>query len=143
MIPSGSNTKLIRPIPSGRRFFTPQRAGRAMVLVKRIVADLVRSHHRVEELHESLEAAQSAGLEALAAQSREELLHAAESIRRCLAELADVGAEVEDPRMGVVDFPARAGRREVRLCWQWGESRVAHWHEADETVAQRKPIASL
>jgi hypothetical protein len=71
------------------------------------------------------------------------LLHEAQSIRRCLAELEDVGAEAEDPRIGVVDYPARAGRREIRLCWQWGEPRVAHWHEMDETIAQRKPIASL
>ena len=36
MIPIGSNRKLIRPIPSRRRFFAPERAGRTLVVVKRI-----------------------------------------------------------------------------------------------------------
>jgi hypothetical protein len=140
MIPIGANRKLIRPIPSCRRFFTPERAGRSLVLVKRIVGDLVRAHRRAGELQESLEAAQSAGLEALAAAVREDLLRSAETVRLCLDELEDVGAEMQDFHQGLVDFPARDGRREIRLCWQWGESCVTHCHEADETCAQRKPI---
>jgi hypothetical protein len=143
MIPISSNRKLIRTIPSRRRLFTPERAGRTLVLVKRIVADLVRSNRRAGELQESLEVAQSAGLESLAATVREDLLQAGETIRLCLDELEDVGAEMQDFRLGLVDFPARQGRREVRLCWQWGEPAVAYWHESYETCSQRRPIATL
>ncbi len=142
MIQTCGATHLIRPAPA-RRLFTPQRAARALVLVRRIVADLARAHRRAEELHESLDAAETAGRGTQAADARDELLRAMDTVRRCREELDELGAEIEDAAAGIVDFPSRAGGREIRLCWQWGEHGVAWWHEADETCAQRRAIADL
>jgi hypothetical protein len=137
----GIRTIPVCTTPASRPCYTPGRAGRALVLVKRIVEDLVRAHHRAGALHQAMEQAESAGLRHQAALAREELLQAAARAARCREELEELGLDVEDERLGVVDFPARAGRREVRLCWQWGEAALAWWHEADETCAERRPIA--
>jgi hypothetical protein len=134
----GIRTVPIRRAPTRRPSYTPLRAARALVLVKRIVEDLVRAHHRAAALHEAVEQAESACMAHRAALAREELLAASEIAARCREELDELGIEVEDERLGVVDFPARAAGREVRLCWQWGEAAVAWWHEVGETHAQRK-----
>jgi hypothetical protein len=138
-----TNAKIIRPIPSRRRCFSPQRAGRTLVLLRRIVVDLARSQCLANDLEESVESARTAGMEALAEAAAEEMRRAGRRVRQCLDELEEVGVEMQDWRMGMVDFPARDGRREIRLCWRWGEPCVAHWHEADETCAERKSIAVL
>ena len=137
---SGTQTRLVRPRGGRTRWFSLARANRSLVLVKRIVADLVRWHRRLHECQETLEAAQAAGLGPLADDAREQLLLAGEGVRRCAGELRDVGAEVEDVRPGVIDFPARAGRREIRLCWRCGEPGVRYWHELGETFAERKSM---
>ena len=139
----GTRRRVVHAAVGSRRLFTPERAGRAIVLVKRIVEDLARSHHRAQGLQESLEAAQAAGNRPQAAGAAEELMRVAASFRQCLRELEDVGAEAKDWRLGMVDFPARDNGREIRLCWQLGERGVAWWHEADETCAQRKPLGAL
>jgi hypothetical protein len=139
----GIRTIPVRPIPSRRPCYTPARATRALVLVRRIVGDMVRSHHLAADLHESADEAASACLEHRAALAGEELLHAASRAAACREELGELGLEVEDERLGVIDFPARAGRREIRLCWQWGEPAVTSWHEADETHAERKQIGEM
>lgn len=139
----GIKTIPIRRAPARRPCYTPERAGRALVLVNRIVEDLVHSHHRAGALHEAVEQAESAGLRHQAALAREELLAATRRAAQCREELEDLGVEVEDERMGVVDFPARAGGREVRLCWQWGEIALAWWHEMGQTHAERRSVADL
>jgi hypothetical protein len=139
----GVNASISRAISGRRRWFTPQRAGRSLVLVKRIVADLVRNHRLAHDLEESIESAQAAGMEALSAAAGEELLRAAKGLRQCLEELEEAGVEMQDLRLGMVDFPAREGRREIRLCWRWGEPAVTHWHEMDESCGQRRVIENL
>ena len=139
----GTSRRVIHTSVGSRRLFTPERAGRAIVLVKRIVEDLARSHHRAQGLQESLEAAQAAGKRLLAARAAEDLLRVAATFRQCLRELDEVGAEVKDWRLGFVDFPARDRGREIRLCWRWGERGVAWWHGPDERCSQRRPLATL
>ena len=138
-----TSTRALHAAVGSRRLFTPQRAARAIVLVKRIVEDLARSHHRAQGLQESLEAAQAAGNRPLAAGAAEELMRVAATFRQCLRELEEVGAEAKDWRLGMVDFPARDGPREIRLCWRLGEQGVAWWHGADESCAQRRPLGTL
>lgn len=48
------------------------------------------------------------------------------------------GALVKDVNQGLLDFPTRRDGREVYLCWQYGEGRVAYWHEVDAGFAGRQ-----
>lgn len=50
------------------------------------------------------------------------------------------GALVKDINTGLVDFPALHEGREVYLCWQYGESEIAFWHEVEAGFAGRQPI---
>lgn len=126
-----------------RRFFSLQEADRALVLVRRVVADIVSRYGRLVDLQETIEAAQRGGAYDQVQAAQAELITVAEKIQACAEELDDVGVELRDWSVGVVDFPCRTGGREVCLCWRYGEDRVSHWHEADAGTDARKPIATL
>ena len=138
---SGSSPK--PPPTSRRRHFTAARANLALVLVKRIIADVVTEYKHMLELQESLEAARGNHAYEQAAWTRQELVRAAGKLCDCLRELEEVGVELKDWSLGVVDFPCIAGSREVYLCWQFGQERIEFWHEVDEDPAVRRHIEDL
>ncbi len=41
---------------------------------------------------------------------------------------------------GLIDFPTRYQDRTVYLCWKWGESEIANWHEVDGGYAGRRAL---
>jgi hypothetical protein len=57
-----------------------------------------------------------------------------------LARVTEVGGEIKDVEMGLVDFPGLRSGEEILLCWKLGEKRVAYWHSVDGGFASRRPI---
>lgn len=57
--------------------------------------------------------------------------------------IQETGAILKDINMGLLDFPALRGEREVYLCWQYGEGDIAYWHEVEAGYAGRQPIESF
>lgn len=125
------------------RYFTLRRAGRALVLIKRIVADILDDAPRMRELQELLEAAERAGRDEQARFVRADLAGVAERYQRCLGELDDLGVELVDVDLGVVEFPCIADGVEVRLCWRFGRGELVGWHEVGQCYAACRPIGSL
>jgi hypothetical protein len=126
-----------------RHFFTPDEANSSLVLVRRIVADVVKHYDRLLEVHETVEALEAAGRFGQIEDARDELVLTADRIRICLEEIEDVGVELCDWELGIVDFPAMIDGREVRLCWRSDESHVTHWHELDSCHLGRYEIDTL
>ena len=125
-----------------RHFFTPEEANNSLVLVRRIVADVVGHYDRLVEVHETVEALETAGRLGQVEDARDELVFTVDRIRICLEEIEDVGVELCDWELGIVDFPALVEGREVRLCWRADEPRVTHWHELDSCHLGRYEIAT-
>jgi hypothetical protein len=66
---------------------------------------------------------------------------AAQAVKDAVSEINATGVQVKDLDIGLLDFPCRVdGGETVLLCWRLGESKIAHWHGADEGYAGRKPI---
>ena len=53
--------------------------------------------------------------------------------------LDDLGVQLRDPEMGLVDFPGERDGEPVWLCWRLADPEVAHWHRTDEGYASRRP----
>jgi len=126
-----------------RHFFTLEEANHSLVLVRRIVADIIGHYDRLVEVHETVEALEAAGRLGQVEDARDELVFTADKIRICLEELEEVGVELCDWGLGIVDFPALSDGREVRLCWRSDEPQVSHWHELDSCHLGRYEIATL
>jgi len=65
----------------------------------------------------------------------------AEEIDGVVQAIEATGAQLKDPRLGLVDFPAILNDEMVLLCWQFGEPAVAHWHRPDDGFRGRRPLA--
>jgi hypothetical protein len=63
-----------------------------------------------------------------------------EALTEELAEIEALGVTVKDLDIGLCDFLGEREGREVWLCWQYGEKRVAFWHDLDTGFAGRRPI---
>src|SRR4051812_25377574 len=91
--------------------FTVEEANRTLPLVRRIVEDIVDQHRRWRETIVELDlVSQTAGPEALRG---EELVRQARDLSRELdayqRELRDLGIQLKDPRLGLIDFPSEIG----------------------------------
>jgi hypothetical protein len=60
-----------------------------------------------------------------------------------VAWLDERGIVLRDIPTGLLDFPAVVSGRQAWLCWRLGEERIDFWHDADEGLAGRRPLAAL
>ncbi len=55
-------------------------------------------------------------------------------------QITELGCELKDLNLGLVDFPSYRDGVLVYLCWKRGEPRIEYWHEIDTGFAGRKPL---
>ncbi len=63
-----------------------------------------------------------------------------ETIQHGVKALRELGIEVKDINLGLVDFLAQRDGRDVYLCWRYNEERIEHWHDLDSGYAGRQPL---
>jgi hypothetical protein len=126
------------------RLFTVDEANRTLPLVRRIVEDVVRHHRQCREKILELDLVASTTRVDEPRDRAEQLEREAQSLAREIdgyqKELEELGIELKDRRMGLVDFPSEIGGRKVLLCWRLGEQEVQFWHEEDAGYAGRQPL---
>ncbi len=57
-----------------------------------------------------------------------------------LHQIQDMGIEVKDLMVGLIDFVALKDGREVYLCWKYGEGPIQFWHEIEAGFSGRQLI---
>ena len=127
------------------QLFTVEQANRTLPLVRKIVDDVVQQHRRWREaiLELDLVASSTRGEEP---SERARVLERtvstlAREIDGYKRELEDLGIQLKDPRLGLVDFPSEMNGRAVLLCWRLGEPEVQFWHDVDSGYAGRQPLS--
>jgi len=62
-------------------------------------------------------------------------------IGKLTTEIHDLGIELKDHTIGLIDFPCMRGERIVLLCWKLGEGdEIEWWHETDAGFAGRQRL---
>ena len=124
--------------------WTPEKANRALPLVRRIADDLVAQYAVWQELVARFEVA---SLKSRADRPdpeadllAREVQRAAKEIQGFVAELAELGVECKSLEQGLMDFAGEHDGRTVYFCWQRGEPRVEHWHELEAGFSGRQPL---
>ena len=79
----------------------------------------------------------------IAARRRAERDKSAAEAKTVIAEMEEIGVRVQDLDAGVLDFPFLANGETVLLCWRLGEEAILHWHRAEDSVEQRRPVDTL
>ncbi|MCX2727917.1 DUF2203 domain-containing protein [Thermomicrobium sp. 4228-Ro] len=127
-----------------RRYFTVAEARALVPRLRGILVALQTEKRELDrELNELRRIAPLAFLNGSAQklQAHEERIAAlVRSIREKVRAVHELGVEVKDLDMGLVDFPSLRDGREVYLCWKVDEPTVAFWHELDAGFRGRQPL---
>lgn len=115
------------------RFFTPSEANQTLPLVRRIVDDILAAGARIRERSVAVGAH---------AEEDPEIVALIETLEGLFEELEALGCSYKDGdfEMGLVDFPAMIGGREVMLCWRSDEPELRFYHDSEAGFAGRRPI---
>lgn len=134
---------------TGKRFFTVDEANNALPLVRAIVQDITRLASDLRERRERLARLKPGDRLRLSdahdeelRQVQAELERGQEKMEEYVHELAQLGVELKEYFIGLIDFPSVMNGRPIYLCWRLGEEEVAHWHELDAGFAGRQKIPS-
>ena len=126
------------------RHYTVEQANRTLPLVRRIVEDVVSQYRRWQDRVRELEIVNVGRSETNPVPRADELereIHAlAVEIDGFARELAQLGIQLKDHSLGLVDFPGLVDGREVFLCWRVGEPEVRFWHDKDAGFSGRRPL---
>lgn len=76
-------------------------------------------------------------------EERPRLKKLAAQLTQTVDALEDLGCYIKDLDIGIIDFLSTFEGRDIFLCWRMGEDRIGHWHEIDESFAQREEIVDL
>ncbi len=131
-----------------RRTYQLHEANQVLPRVRRLVGQVVELSGQVDELTDHVRIAEyrmrrpGSGTEDRERfeESTAALRGAEEDLVTALGGLEELGVQLKDPRIGLVDFLSYREGELVELCWQLGEDRIAHWHRIGEGYRGRKPV---
>lgn len=122
------------------RYYTPREVNamlpvlRPMVEELMLIGETIRAHQ--PEIWAVVE--KSAGNGGNPKLSR--ILPDFDRLDKLIHRIHDMGVQIKDLTIGLVDFPALKDGKEVLLCWKYGEESVQYWHEVEAGYQGRQPI---
>ncbi|MEO8639500.1 MAG: DUF2203 domain-containing protein [Chloroflexota bacterium] len=130
-------------MPAARRTYTMDEANALVPQVRAVLLQLAVEQRRLDashaEMHRQLDANGDPESASAAGRQEAETAEIREGMRTLLVHLTEMGVEVRDLEMGLVDFPGERDGQPVWLCWRLADARVAFWHPTNEGYATRQP----
>ena len=122
------------------KYYTPKEANEALNIVRPMLAELMEIGERIRAHQPEYWSVvqKSAGNGGNPALSK--LLPDFDRLDALLHKIQDMGIEVKDLTIGLIDFVGLRDGREVCLCWKYGEDSIQFWHEIDEGFSGRQFI---
>ena len=125
------------------RTYTIEEANDLIPQVRAVLLQLAVQQRRLDashaEMHRQLDVNGDPASAAAAVRQEAEVSEIREGMRTLMLHLGEMGVELRDLEMGLVDFPGMRDGRPVWLCWRLADPRVAFWHGTDEGYASRQP----
>ena len=124
------------------RLFTYEEASALIPVLRPMLRSIQEQKRELDKLRLKLEpyteAMRTNGHATEAAQLEIKLRNLANSIRAAVTGIQDLGVEMKDLDMGLVDFLAQRNGRIIYLCWMVDEPQIDFWHELDTGIAGRE-----
>ena len=130
------------------RYFTLAEAERMLPRVERALRDALFQKSEYEtadrQLNQAMEKIRMAGGSRvnpgplLALRARRD--SSARALKETFESIEEMGVQVKDLEIGLIDFITRYRGRDVCLCWKLGEEGITQWHSMEEGFRGRKPI---
>lgn len=130
------------------RFFDLPEAESLLPEVEGIVRRLIQSKREYDEAEtELMPLMQRIALMGGTVPPREEMQQlrlrkdsAARTLKSLVEQIQEIGCELKDLDMGLIDFPTLYRGQHVYLCWKLGEPKIGFWHSLDAGYLGRRAI---
>lgn len=121
-------------------YYTPTEANQALATVRPMLAEMIKIGEKIRDHQPELwdmvqKSAGNGGNPKLS-----KLLTDFDRLDFLLHQIQDMGIEVKDLTIGLIDFVALRDGREVYLCWKYGEDSIQFWHEIEAGFSGRQVI---
>ncbi len=127
------------------KVFTLEEASSLMGQVREIVRQIQADKHRADEGREGYEQLDTARARGNGYDMKREVLATQiidhmKAVQAGFNRLKEIGCELKDIEMGLVDFPSIRDGRLINLCWMIDEDRIGYWHSMDTGFASRQSL---
>ena len=122
------------------KFFTIQEANEALNLIRPLMDEIQAIRQKILDKQPSTWTAIEKSVGNGGNRTLSRMVQDFERLDALVHRILDLGAQIKDINIGLLDFSAMKEGREVYLCWKYGEGDIAFWHEVDAGFAGRQPI---
>lgn len=122
------------------RYFTVEEANELLPTIEPLLAEVLERRARVVRSRDTIEPILDDLHSNVGGPVASEMVREFVIIERLLEQIQSHGCFVKDMNAGLVDFLAKIDGRDVYLCWRYGESEVAHYHELHTGYNGRQPV---
>ena len=124
-----------------QKYYTPEEANKALNIVRPVISEMMQIGEKIRahqpELWDLVQ--KSAGNGGNPKLSK--LLTDFDRLDFLLHQIQDMGIQIKDLMIGLIDFVALRDGREVYLCWKYGEDSIQFWHEIEAGFQGRQWIS--
>jgi len=122
------------------KYYTPKEANEALDIVRPLMVEMMAIGGRIRAHQPEFWSVvqKSAGNGGNPALSK--LLPDFDRLDILIHKMQDMGIEIKDLTIGLIDFVALRAGREVYLCWKFGEDSIQFWHEIEAGFQGRQLI---
>ena len=122
------------------RYFTVSEANELLPTIEPLLAELLQRRARIVRARKQIEPLLTDLHSNVGGAVPSEMTQEFVMIERLLEEIQSHGCIVKDMNAGLVDFLAKIEGRDVYLCWRYGETEVAYYHELHTGYNGRQPV---
>ena len=114
------------------KVFTLQQALKTLPLIKKIVADILKTGQSIRDLSVEMEKPEE----------DPEINRLMDQLDELFDEMESLGCFYKDWNftVGLVDFPSKIHGKDVLLCWKSDEEDIGHYHDIETGFAGRRLI---
>ncbi len=122
------------------RYFTLQEANTLLPQIEPLMARLLERRAKASRLSREIESLLADVRVDVGGPVPSELAADFAVIEELVNKIQSFGCQVKDLNVGLLDFLAERNGRDVYLCWRYGESRIAFYHELHTGFNGRSPV---
>lgn len=126
-------------MPPTRSIFLKEEAEQMLPLVEAIMKDVVKDFAMLSSLGK--ERARLERADKPVEEIRSRIAHLSMRVERYLEELAELGCEIRDLELGIVDFPTYLDAEPAYFCWRLGDPlKILYFHPAEKGYAEKERL---
>ncbi|MCC6178587.1 MAG: DUF2203 domain-containing protein [Chloroflexi bacterium] len=129
------------------RYFTLEEATALLPQLREILQEIIslrarldRTERELVDLHWKARTNGHVNYEGSFGEGQSERTALRQSIQAEMLKIFELGVELKDPALGLVDFPSLREGQVVLLCWRLGEPAIGYWHDRESGFGGRQPL---